>query len=71
MSENNMREFNNEFEDMDGDGMSVTLDTDGTVCELSVYSACGCFPMDDPDEVQRLGELLISHAKYMRSETVE
>ncbi|EOJ0023718.1 hypothetical protein ACMZID_004354 [Salmonella enterica subsp. enterica serovar Brandenburg] len=68
MQENNMSEFVQEFHDKDGDGMSVSTDTFGTVCELNIYSETGCFPMNDADEVERLGNWLIEQAKYMRAE---
>lgn len=68
MKENNMSEFFQEFFDADGDGMSVSTDTFGTVCELNIYSETGCFPMYDAYEVERLGKWLIEQAKYMRAE---
>lgn len=68
MQENNMSEFVQEFHDKDGDGMSVSTDTFGTTCEINIYSETGCFPIDDPYEVERLGNWLIEQAKYMRSE---
>lgn len=67
-SGNKMNEFFKEFHDEDGDGMSVSTDTFGTTCELSIYNDTGCFPMDDPDEVERLGLWLIDQAKYMRND---
>lgn len=68
MEENNMSEFVAEFHDNDGDGMSVSTDKFGTICELNIYSDTGCFPMSDADEVERLGNWLIDQAKYMRAE---
>lgn len=66
--ENNMNEFIAEFEDIDGDVMTVSVDTNGTICEFHIYHTSGCFPMDNADEVERLGKWLIDQAKYMRSE---
>lgn len=63
--ENNMSEHVDSFRDCDGDEMSVTLDTLGTTCELNIFSGTGCFPITDPAEVRRLGELLIKHSEYM------
>lgn len=68
MEKNNMSEFVAEFHDNDGDGMSVSTDKFGTICELNIYSDTGCFPMSDADEVERLGNWLIEQAKYMRAE---
>ncbi|MGS9609562.1 hypothetical protein ACQWKN_22205 [Salmonella enterica subsp. enterica serovar Infantis] len=68
MKENNMSEFVAEFYDTDGDGMSVSTDKFGTICELNIYSDTGCFPMSNADEVERLGNWLIEQAKYMRAE---
>lgn len=63
---NKMHYHFEQFSDEDGDGMSVSTDRLGTICELSIYSDTGCFPMNNPDEVERLGNWLIAQAEYMR-----